>query len=87
MILKKFKVSGHSMLPYLSPGDSVLVLTFLKIKKGDVVVFKHVSQSMIKRIVRVDKNSVIVQGDNKADSLDVGKISKRDIIGKVVCIL
>ncbi len=84
MILKKFKVSGHSMEPYLSPGNHVLVLSFLKIKKGDVVVFKHNSKSVIKRIVRIDENEFFVEGDNKQDSLAIGKVSKHDIIGKVV---
>ncbi|MBP7832457.1 MAG: S26 family signal peptidase [Candidatus Levybacteria bacterium] len=82
--VKIFKVSGHSMMPYLSPTDSVLVFTFLKIKKGNVIVFKHHSKNMIKRVSKLEGNNVYVEGDNTNDSLDVGKISKRDIIGKVV---
>lgn len=84
MIVKKFKVSGHSMMPHLKPTDSVLVLTFLKIKVGDIIVFKHASMNMIKRVSKIESDEVLVTGDNKIDSLDIGKILKRDIIGKVV---
>ncbi len=72
------------MMPYLKPGDKVLVLTFLKIKVGDVIVFFHHDTYMIKRIIKLDKNFVYVTGDNTHDSLPVGNISKHDIIGKVV---
>ncbi len=72
------------MMPYLSPGESVLVLTVLKIKKGDVVVFKYNAQHMIKRVTQIQDNDVFVEGDNKRDSLAIGKISKRDIMGKVL---
>lgn len=84
MILRKFKVSGHSMQPYLHEGQYVLVATFLGFKMGDVVVFKQSSKVFIKRITKVNKDTYLVEGDNKNDSLHIGKILKRDIIGKVI---
>lgn len=71
-------------MPNFHPGDNVLVLTFLKIKVGDVIVFSHNKKNMIKRVIKLERDFVEVSGDNKDDSLDVGKISKHDIIGKVV---
>lgn len=84
MILGKFKVSGHSMEPYLKEGDQVIAFRFSGIKKGDIVVFKHKSKTMIKRITRISQDSIHVQGDNKNDSLEINPINKKDIIGKVI---
>lgn len=93
MILKKFKVSGHSMEPYLKEGDQVLALRYLPVREKDVVVFKYNSKYLIKRISKVvklevevegDNKEYFVVGDNKKDSLNVNPIQKKDIIGKVI---
>ncbi len=84
MILGRFRVSGHSMEPYLKEGDQVLAFRFSGIKKGDVVVFRYKSKVFIKRVDRITDGSIFVCGDNKKDSLEIGKVSKNDIIGKVV---
>ncbi len=72
------------MEPYLKEGDQVLAFSLLGVKRGDVVVFRHRSKIFIKRVEKVSDDSIFVSGDNKKDSLEIGKISKRDIIGKVV---
>jgi signal peptidase I len=94
MLIGRFKVSGHSMEPYLKEGDEVIVLGFLGIKKGDVVVFKYNSKNFIKRVKKIsnkkyfvegDNKEYFVVGDNKNDSLDISTINKKDILGKVIC--
>lgn len=84
MILGRFKVSGHSMEPNFHEGDQVLSVGFLGFKAGDVIVFKHKSKNFIKRIIRIERNEVFLEGDNKNDSLKIPKVQKRDIIGKVI---
>jgi phage repressor protein C with HTH and peptisase S24 domain len=75
------------MEPFLKNNDMVLVFRFLKIKKGDVVVFKREDNIFIKRVARFENGKVSVIGDNRRDSYDsrkFGFILKKDIIGKVV---
>lgn len=82
--IHKYKISGHSMEPYLKEGDQVLALGFLKINVRDIVVFRYNSKNLVKRITRIKNNEVYFQGDNKSDSLKIPKIPKHDIIGKVI---
>lgn len=87
MIIGFFKVSGHSMEPYLQEGNRVIALGHLPFKQGDVVVFKKHSKLFVKRVGKITRDKVVVVGDNKKDSLDsrhFGEIKKHDIIGKVV---
>lgn len=89
MILGLFKISGHSMLPYLAPGDHVLTSTtpylIFKPKIGDVVVFRSNNLSiMVKRISKISNGKFFVEGDNKNDSFNPASINKKDIIGKVL---
>lgn len=87
MILSFFKVSGHSMEPYLKEGNVVAAIKFLPLKPRDVVVFQHHDKKMVKRIKEIKKDLVYVAGDNKDDSMDskiIGWIHKKDIVGRVV---
>lgn len=88
MILGLFKISGHSMLPKLEPTDIVITSSFPYIlnnpKVGDVIVFKKKEKVIIKRISKTTNDKVYVEGDNRDDSLDVGWVHKKDIIGKVL---
>ena len=88
MILGIFRISGHSMLPALKPNDRVVVSSIpyilFKPKKGDVVVFKFNSKTMVKRIEKIDHGKIFVEGDNKNDSLKLGHISEIEILGKVI---
>ncbi|MGE5042234.1 MAG: S26 family signal peptidase [Candidatus Levyibacteriota bacterium] len=87
MIFSFYKVSGHSMEPYLHEGDKVLTCSFLKISEGDVIVFKKGETKFIKRVRKIESNFYSCEGDNKHDSLDskkLGPIPKKNILGKVV---
>lgn len=87
ILLGKFKISGHSMEPTIHEGDKVLVLAFLKVKKGDVVAFRYNTKVLIKRVKNIKGDVYELKGDNTRDSLDskqFGEVSKNDIIGKVV---
>ena len=79
------------MEPAFKAGDTVLVnrLSYFlgKPKVGDAVVLKR-EKFIIKRIAKINKDRFFVVGDNKeesADSREFGWISKKDILGKVIC--
>lgn len=79
------------MLPTLKPRQDVLVFNwayiFSKPKIGDIVVIKHKSKEMVKRIQNIHDHKVCVTGDNKKESTDsreFGAISMLEIVGKVV---
>ena len=91
--LQKFRVSGHSMMPTLKPGQEILVSNlpylFFKPKVGDIIAFSLARRDLankliVKRIKEVGENKFLVQGDNKNDSKDFGWIGKDKIIGKVI---
>ena len=87
----RYKVVGHSMEPTFRGGDTLwvnrLAYLFSPPRKNDVVIFNHNNQLLIKRVYKIGKNSYLLIGDNKRDSLDsrhLGSINKRQILGRVV---
>lgn len=91
MLLGKFKITGHSMEPFLLNNQTVLASSipfiFSKPKTGDIVVFKYQNRCYIKRIRKVKNSKHFLIGDNIKDSLDskkMGWIERKDIIGKVI---
>lgn len=88
VILSRFKVSGHSMMPTLIPNQQILVssLPFLIFKPevGDIVAFKDEGKFIVKRVKKVVGGSLQVLGDNKKDSKEYGWIKKERILGKVI---
>ncbi len=76
------------MLPTLKPGQDILVFCwFLRLKKGDLVVFKKNGKELIKRVQKIHNEEYFVIGDNKKESTDsrrFGWIKKSEIIGKVI---
>lgn len=88
MILGLFKISGHSMLPFLKPQDRIIISSvpyfFGKPKIGDVVAFKNNGKVIIKRITKILNGKIIVEGDNKNDSIQIEPIGKSSIIGKLI---
>lgn len=75
------------MVPFLKPGDEVLIWKFLKPKIKNVVVFKRDNKFYIKRVSRIKDDKYFVLGDNEKESIDsrkFGWIDKKDIIGKIV---
>lgn len=94
--IRKYIVYGNSMSPTINHGQTALVnklaYRFSSPRKGDIIVFyeRKREKELIKRVIVSSSGSIIVEGDNKAESTDsrvFGAISKRDIIGKVIAIL
>lgn len=88
-----YRVTGNSMLPNLKDGDKVLVKPCESYQIGDIVVAQHPfkqSVVLIKRVSEIHENGLFLVGDNPAESTDsrtLGKISPKDILGKVVHLL
>lgn len=91
MVFGIFRISGHSMMPYLKPYDRVIVSSipyyFSKPKIGDIIVFKYNSKTMIKRIKKLENGKIAVAGDNISDSLKIEPVEVRDILAKVLWVL
>ncbi len=92
MLLARIKVVGHSMEPTLKQNQIVLASSipyfFKKPKVGDIVVLKR-QKYIIKRISKIKKEKIFVEGDNKKESTDsrsFGWIGKDSILGKVIYI-
>lgn len=62
---KRYKVSGDSMEPTLSNGDTVLVVERQeRIVDGAVYVFSVRDEMMIKRLYRRSNGSIVIHSDN-----------------------
>lgn len=85
-------VEGSSMEPALSPGDRLLVMPALRLRRGDVVAVadpRVPARLLVKRVTSLDRSPglVSVEGDNSdasSDSRHFGPVPRRAIIGKVV---
>ena len=85
-------VKGNSMFPTFKDGDSVFFEIFNdhKIKINDIIVCEHPFKTdfnIIKRVIKIKKNKLFVEGDNKdvscsEDSHNFGYIN----INKVIAI-
>lgn len=91
ILLSKFRISGHSMIPTYYPHDEVLISSlpyiFSKPKVGEIIVFQKGKLALIKRIKKITKNGLIVEGDNRGDSLkssEMGVVLPKQVIGKVI---
>ncbi|MEM8779555.1 MAG: nickel-type superoxide dismutase maturation protease [Cyanobacteria bacterium P01_G01_bin.49] len=91
---RRFRVAEFSMLPWLRPGDEVLVNTKAYRRSqpsaNDVVIVCHPKKAnflLIKRVISVEENgSCFVQGDNASQSTDsrtFGWIDSQLILGRV----
>ena len=91
LLLKKFRILGHSMEPAIKYGDFVLVSSipyyFSPPKEKDIIAFNYKDKILIKRIIKIQDEELYLEGDNKNDSLDsrsFGKVKKSDILGRVI---
>jgi nickel-type superoxide dismutase maturation protease len=88
---QRYRVEGDSMLPTLKHGEEVLVQPTETLQIGDVVVAKHPfkqSVIIIKRISEINEKGLFLLGDNPIESTDsrsFGEVSKKNVLGKVVC--
>lgn len=93
MIFGILRILGHSMMPYLTPEDRVLISSlpylFSKPKIGDIVSFRESStgEILLKRIVKISGDKYFLRGDNQSDSKDsrqFGFVKNNQIIGKII---
>ncbi len=88
-----YKVKDNSMIPTIRDGDYVISVGWYgNIRRGDIVVLRHPAGTMrlVKRVERVDADSVYVVGDNRAesgDSRNFGAVKKQLLLGKVVAVI
>ncbi len=89
--LVRLVIKEKSMLPTFKEGESIIALRYLfsKPKVGDVVIFSHTTPPFLflKRIVKINKNKIWVEGDNKKVSIDsrkFGHVEVKNVIGKVL---
>lgn len=86
-----FSIKDKSMEPLFKEKGFVFVKRYLLFspKTGDVVVLKSPTLQipLLKRILKMNKDLIWVEGDNKngsRDSRDFGWINKKNIQGKVI---
>lgn len=80
-------VKGKSMLPSYRSGQTVLVLKTRNFKIGDVVVAYMHRREVIKRITRINKGHIYLEGDNphaSTDSRQLGWVVDHHVLGKVI---
>ena len=89
--LQRFKIKNNSMFPTINEREEVLTVRYLfqRPKVGDIIVFRQVVPPFVlcKRIKKIVKNKMWVEGDNKKESIDsrmFGFIDRKNIIGKVI---
>ena len=100
-------VPTESMEPTIEKGSYIVgIRIFSELKMGDIIIFKHDGELLVKRIAAVGGEmveqsgiSIVVpegfyymRGDNADNSFDSRYwdepfVSKRDIAGKLLCIL
>lgn len=82
------RVQGESMLPTLRPNQLVLAVRLRKkLRKGDVVIFRHGGMEKLKRIVSVGADGYWLEGDNKSlstDSRHFGSVESSAVVAKVL---
>ncbi len=93
---RRFRVVGNSMLPLLSPGDTVLVdLAAYRVaapRPGDLVIAQHPLQPDVRLVKRIESvvpgPQYVLKGDNPSESTDsraFGAVTAQHIVGKVIC--
>lgn len=78
MVMKRFRVSGHSMTPTLQPGQEVVAVTTRPARPGDLVVFEQPGRPGFWLVKRLADSSGWVTSDNQelgdTDSRTLGPI-------------
>jgi nickel-type superoxide dismutase maturation protease len=65
-----YRVAGESMAPTYKPGDTLIGLRWFRPKPGLVVVAMHNGKPLIKRLVSLQDDHIVIQGDNSPHSTD-----------------
>jgi len=76
------------MEPKISNGSffiaSGIPYKFGKPKIGDIILFKDSGETIVKKIVKIEKGKYIVEGENMPDSKQFKQLVRKDVKGKVV---
>ncbi len=72
------------MEPAFYDNDRVITFNFGNIKTGSVVVFKLGELKLIKRVRKLESDSLLAISDNKKFAKKEFRVEKKDIIGRVV---
>ncbi len=80
----RLKVTGASMMPAVWPGDVVTVsrCDSAELKPGMIALYRRTGTIVVHRIVRLDGDAVITQGDSLPDEDLPAK--QVDVLGRVV---
>ncbi|MBD2393918.1 nickel-type superoxide dismutase maturation protease [Cyanobacterium aponinum FACHB-4101] len=91
---RRFRVTGLSMLPLLSPEEEIIVDPYyyrnISPQVNDIVIVEHPLQSQLKIVKRINQiigDKYFIIGDNQhfsTDSRHFGLISQSLIVGKVI---
>jgi nickel-type superoxide dismutase maturation protease len=90
--VRRVVVRGSSMLPAFAPGDRLIVVPVLRLRRGDVVALtdpREPSRLLVKRVASVDPVARVVNvlGDNRPASTDsraFGPVPWRSVVGRAV---
>jgi nickel-type superoxide dismutase maturation protease len=90
--LRAVRVTGDSMRPAISDGDVILASRSKRVGVGDIVLADHPYKNVavVKRVTAVTDGRYELRGDDASESSDsrtFGTLSRKDIRGKVVCVL
>ncbi|MDD3324369.1 MAG: S26 family signal peptidase [Sulfurospirillaceae bacterium] len=88
-MIKLFKVKGDSLYPLLKDKEVILALkvtSFFSFKIGNIVIFEKDGKAMMKKVKRIEKDGVFVEGTSpySADSRTFGLIPSCIITHKVL---
>ncbi|MDR2823993.1 MAG: S24/S26 family peptidase [Prevotellaceae bacterium] len=80
-------VKGRSMTPLLRNGRDAVVLSPANVralKVGQIVLFRHRERHLLHRIVKIDGENLVIQGDGTRNTEDA---MRSDVVGVVVTII
>lgn len=64
-VFPMFQISGESMSPTLEDGEFIITRRCRKVKKGDVVIFRHGGNLLIKRVAASECERVEITADSR----------------------
>ena len=84
----RFRLKGHSMFPLLRNGKDDVVLqpcAYDALKVMDVVLFRYGGKHLLHRIIRIEGDTLYMQGDGVMVSEE--KCTASDVVGKVCMVI
>jgi len=80
----ELKVEGGSMRPYLRSKKDIIVLSAFQpdeLRRGAIVLFRYHNNPIFHRIIKIDNESLVIQGDGVCKRCE--KVQKGDVVGIV----